>query len=248
MARMKYVLVVSVVALVAGGAVASPGLSEDAETQAIEWNDLLPDNRIDDPYALLTTRQLQDLAHVARIRKLLAAEKLSADGTDAKEVAAMEAKLAKEGLDVDLLLSLRDQVRRLREIQGKAVQPKLEGKTVQLAGFVVPLKETDGRVREFFLVSSYDACTHSTPPPPNQTVYGQSPDGFTLADRRVPVRVTGRLVAKVTTSLISRVEGPTRVSAAYRIEPTAIEVYTPGTKTGGSDTSKDTPEAADSSR
>lgn len=53
-----------------------------------------------------------------------------------------------------------------------AVNQALEGKSVRLPGFVVPLSLTaDGLVSEFFLVPYVGACIHVPPPPPNQLVY-----------------------------------------------------------------------------
>lgn len=47
----------------------------------------------------------------------------------------------------------------------------LDGETVKLPGFVVPL-EGDGRVvNEFLLVPYYGACVHTPPPPPNQMAF-----------------------------------------------------------------------------
>ena len=47
----------------------------------------------------------------------------------------------------------------------------LDGQTVRLPGFVVPLTTDATEIREFLLVPYFGACIHVPPPPPNQTVY-----------------------------------------------------------------------------
>ncbi|MGA0920869.1 MAG: DUF3299 domain-containing protein [Gemmatimonadaceae bacterium] len=45
---------------------------------------------------------------------------------------------------------------------------KLDGKTVRVPGFVVPLDDAAEEGAEFLLVPYYGACVHTPPPPPNQ--------------------------------------------------------------------------------
>lgn len=47
---------------------------------------------------------------------------------------------------------------------------KLDGKTVRIPGFMVPLEDDMKQVTEFLLVPSPQACIHVPPPPPNQMV------------------------------------------------------------------------------
>lgn len=51
---------------------------------------------------------------------------------------------------------------------------ELDGQTVRIPGFVVPI-ETDGEgnLTEFFLVPYFGACIHVPPPPANQIIYGR---------------------------------------------------------------------------
>lgn len=50
------------------------------------------------------------------------------------------------------------------------VNPALNGKTVRIAGFVVPLEHQGNALKEFLLVPYYGACIHTPPPPPNQII------------------------------------------------------------------------------
>lgn len=52
----------------------------------------------------------------------------------------------------------------------------LDGKTVKVPGFMVPLEDNMRKVSEFLLVPSPQACIHVPPPPPNQMVYVKMED------------------------------------------------------------------------
>lgn len=47
----------------------------------------------------------------------------------------------------------------------------LDGKTVKIAAFIVPLEDNMQEADEFLLVPYFGACVHTPPPPPNQMVY-----------------------------------------------------------------------------
>ena len=56
----------------------------------------------------------------------------------------------------------------------------LEGKTVKIPGFIVPLEDYEEEGAEFLLVPYFGACVHTPPPPPNQMVYVRMQDGKKL--------------------------------------------------------------------
>jgi hypothetical protein len=68
-------------------------------------------------------------------------------------------------------------------ITGKATPDleSLEGKTVKIPGFMVPLEDNQRKVTEFLLVPSPQACIHVPPPPPNQMVFVRMGDQGTQA-------------------------------------------------------------------
>jgi hypothetical protein len=47
----------------------------------------------------------------------------------------------------------------------------LDGKRVQIPGFIVPLDDAEEEGAEFLLVPYYGACVHTPPPPPNQMAF-----------------------------------------------------------------------------
>ena len=79
------------------------------------------------------------------------------------------------------------------------VRPELDGQTVKLPGFTVPLEGDSEETRSFLLVPYYGACIHVPPPPANQTVYvlREAGKGTRLGEFDV-VWVTGTMSVKRT--------------------------------------------------
>ena len=77
---------------------------------------------------------------------------------------------------------------------GKVIDPSLEGQTIELAGFMVPIEVKDAAVYQFLLVPEAGQCIHVPPPPLNQTLLVDTTDEPTpLRDLYQPVIVSGRL-------------------------------------------------------
>ena len=53
---------------------------------------------------------------------------------------------------------------------GKVIDPSLEGTTIELAGFMVPIEVKGDQVSQFLLVPEAGQCIHIPPPPMNQTL------------------------------------------------------------------------------
>lgn len=84
---------------------------------------------------------------------------------------------------------------RMEELQKRApVNKKLDGKTIKLPGFVVPLEGDGKKVSEFLLVPYHGACIHVPPPPSNQTVFVKMKDGSAKVRRLFDtVMITGTM-------------------------------------------------------
>lgn len=98
------------------------------------------------------------------------------------------------------------------------VNRELDGRTVRLPGFIVPLEiDAEGRVTELFLVPFFGACIHVPPPAPNQIVYVILAAPLELGSMADAYWVTGRMKAS------SR---KTRLGAsAYEIDAARTEKY-----------------------
>jgi hypothetical protein len=95
-------------------------------------------------------------------------EELMPTGWDPmKEFRAGDAGLVAEGS-----VKERNLMRQMRELWDNApTNPKMDGARVRLPGYVVPLEEVKGELKEFLLVPYFGACIHSPPPPANQIVH-----------------------------------------------------------------------------
>jgi hypothetical protein len=98
------------------------------------------------------------------------------------------------------------------------VNKSLEGATVRLPGFIVPLEAVKGGdVSEFLLVPYFGSCIHVPPPPPNQIVYvhtGKRPGIDSIYDA---YWITGKLHLQTKNTRLG--------STAYELSAEKIEVY-----------------------
>ncbi|NJR69432.1 MAG: DUF3299 domain-containing protein [Synechococcales cyanobacterium CRU_2_2] len=112
----------------------------------ITWDDLQPAKAaIADPLAHLPPEQYANLTTVARTRWWIETGETSANGPEAKQAARLSQSLAQQGVDVDRLLAELNQSRTWWQQQSEAINPQLEGQSVKLAGFVLPLEVDSGQ-------------------------------------------------------------------------------------------------------
>lgn len=96
---------------------------------------------------------------------------------------------------------------------------KMDGTSVKVPGFMVPLEDDEDKVVEFLLVPYVGACIHTPPPPPNQIVHVTMGDGKkTKVSFWDPVWVIGKLEIKDYKSPFGDV--------SFQIKAQKIEPYT----------------------
>ena len=112
----------------------------------------------------------------------------------------------------------RNMMRQMREIWDNApTNPKMDGVAVRLPGYVVPLEEVKGELKEFLLVPYFGACIHSPPPPANQIVQ-------VLATP--PVKGVRTMDAVWVSGTMKIARGDSAMGASgYRIQAQAVEPY-----------------------
>jgi uncharacterized protein len=99
-----------------------------------------------------------------------------------------------------------------------AVNDALNGQSVRLPGFIVPLDlDSSGNVSEFLLVPYVGACIHVPPPPPNQIVYVTLKTHLAVASSYSPFWVTGRIEVSTTHSAMA--------ITAYTIRADDVQPY-----------------------
>ena len=102
------------------------------------------------------------------------------------------------------------------------VNKSLEGATVRLPGFIVPLEAVKGDgankgVSEFLLVPYFGSCIHVPPPPPNQIVYVHANKHNAIESIYDAYWITGKLHLQTKTTRLA--------STAYELSADKIEVY-----------------------
>ena len=98
------------------------------------------------------------------------------------------------------------------------VNKSLEGATVRLPGFIVPLEAVkSGDVSEFLLVPYFGSCIHVPPPPPNQIVYVHTGKRAGIESIYDAYWITGKLHLQTKTTRLG--------ATAYELSAEKIEVY-----------------------
>ena len=141
---------------------------------------------------LLLAKFLRKLLSPKLVRQTLIALALSGLASTALAAASAGYK-DMEWLD----LMPKEEVLALQKAQGLPVDHNAKGEQegsyatvagvnntkIRLAGYVVPVEQTDdGQMTEFFFVPYFGACIHVPPPPPNNIVYVKMAKPIAAAD------------------------------------------------------------------
>ncbi|MCC9661007.1 DUF3299 domain-containing protein [Pseudoalteromonas sp. MB41] len=85
------------------------------------------------------------------------------------------------------------------------VVKELDGQSVSLPGFVVPLEGDSEVITEFLLVPYFGACIHVPPPPPNQIVHVTIKGGVPIESLYDAIVVTGVISTETWSGEIAQV-------------------------------------------
>lgn len=97
--------------------------------------------------------------------------------------------------------------------------PEMDGQAIRIPGFIVPLEYNDEQIiTQFLLVPFFGACIHVPPPPPNQVIFVNYPQGFKLDALYDPFWVSGILKTSVIKNEMA--------TAAYTMQMQHSEIYT----------------------
>jgi hypothetical protein len=170
---------------------------------------------------------MEDLGFVVRVRALNEAGKRVGQET-AERAAELEARFVERGIDVDHLMARRDEIRQLREKHASAVVDDLEGASVSMAGYLLPLDYSDRSATEFLLVPRVGTCIHTPPPPPNQIVHVVLDEGLSIESRTMyePLSVAGVLSTRRSTQNVFLKDGSSDINIGYRLQASRVEDYT----------------------
>ena len=193
----------------------------------LTWDDLIPVAVVfDDPFEAMDREKLEYLGFVARIRQMIARDQQVSQETR-DEATELEVQLVKDGIDVDGLLSRRDEIRELRKKRGTSVVTELNGASIKMPGYILPLEYSGLKVTEFLLVPWVGACIHTPPPPPNQIVHVllDEKDAFKSNSMYEPVWVTGEILTQASTRNLFLKDGSGDFSIGYRLSASLVERY-----------------------
>ncbi len=193
----------------------------------LAWDELIPSAvAFDDPFEEMDREKLEYLGFVARVRQMIASDQqVSQDTLD--EATELEALLIKDGIDVDGLLARRNEIRELRKKRGTSVVEELDGSSIKMAGYVLPLEYSGLNVTEFLLVPWVGACIHTPPPPPNQIVHVllDEKNAFKSNSMYEPVWVTGEILTQASTRNLFLKDGSGDFNIGYRLSASLVERY-----------------------
>lgn len=185
--------------------------------RTLMWADLVP-KIANNPFAKLDKEQLVQLTTVASVRDRKARGDATLSALELADERALSRDLSNSGVDVEGLLAKRKQI-------SQTANAALDGQTVRLPGYLLPLEFSGKRVTEFLLVPWVGACIHTPPPPPNQIVYVKTSKPFEMAGVFQPIWVTGQLAAKPAKQSLYLVDGTSDISIGYTLEATDVEPY-----------------------
>lgn len=94
----------------------------------------------------------------------------------------------------------------------------LNGQTIRLPGFVVPLDFEAEKVHEFLLVPFFGACIHVPPPPANQTVFVKSQEGIKIEQLFDAVYVVGMMETTAVSSELGQAGYTLHAEDVYHYE------------------------------
>lgn len=119
----------------------------------------------------------------------------------------------------DFTLGMRQRDDSLPEVMySTTTVGEFDRQQVRIAGFPVPIETNDrGLYTVFFLVPYGGACIHVPPPPPNQIILVEYPEGIAINDIYEPFWLTGELHVDQTSNDLA--------DASYRIDADRVWIY-----------------------
>jgi len=197
-----------------------------SEPKEITWDDLVPaEAQFDDPFTKLDEDTLFELSMVAQIRDRIEAGRKIDERTRTSYNDRLK-RLEEKGVDVDGLIGMRDEITEERIAKTYLANEALEGKTVRIPGYLLPLEFDGDRVTEFFLVPYVGACIHTPPPSPNQIVHVKTEEGYTAdGGLYTPVWVSGMMQSEQSKSSLNFIDGASDIPSSYALDATSIKPY-----------------------
>ncbi|MGQ0577578.1 MAG: DUF3299 domain-containing protein [Betaproteobacteria bacterium] len=201
----------------------SPATWADAPRQLM-WKDLVPPMPADQPFASLSRQQALQLTDIAAVRDRKARGETVSPAELADEQATAR-KLEQVGIDVDGLLAKRAEITAQSRLRPQSVNAALDGQTIRIPGYLLPLEFSGKAVTEFLLVPWVGACIHTPPPPPNQIVHVKSDKPVANVTLFAPIWVTGQMSTVASKQSLFLVDGEASIDIGYSLRASLVEPY-----------------------
>jgi uncharacterized protein len=194
------------------------------EPRQVMWKDLVPVLPGDARLPKLTRQQALQVHDIAAVRdRREKGEAVSA--IDTEDEAGNLRKLKEAGIDAEALLARRKEINEHRKLKSQSVNAELDGQTVRMPGYLLPLEFSGKEVTEFLLVPYVGACIHSPPPPPNQIVHVKPEKPVAGLTVFAPIWVTGRMSTIAAKKSLNLVDGAADIDVGYSMRASLVEPY-----------------------
>ncbi|MGF1752780.1 DUF3299 domain-containing protein [Vibrio makurazakiensis] len=201
--------------------------SHSSEVSYTYWDELRPNMQtIEDPFELLNVNQLDDLSYIVKYMEVEGDPNKSPSNELLNEYTQSKTRLEKAGVDIEYLLSVREQITVQRKTLATEANPKVLDETHRVPGFITPIDFDGTKVTKFLFVPTAGACIHTPPPPANQMILVNYPQGVEVESLSTPMWIEGKLTAQDSTLDISYVDGDSEVSTIYAMDATNVNLYT----------------------
>ena len=105
---------------------------------------------------------------------------------------------------------------------GETLSLNLQDKTVQLAGYALPVDRDGDLVYQFLLVPWTGACSHMPTPPPNQIVLVTPARPYKMSKAYESVAVTGALQPGMEKSQLFILDGVSIIQSGYTVRKAEV--------------------------
>jgi len=192
----------------------------------LEWDDLVPQAEpLENPFLSLTMDQRTDFEILIGILDMEKRGIITRVNQTYEDGVEIRHKLESDGLDVDYLLAEFDRLEREVAKRNRMAVGALDGQTVRIPGYALPLEHDGTAVTEMLLVPYVGACIHVPPPPANQIVYVRLNQSYKADDLYDPVWITGRMKVQAANKSLTYVDGSAGIDAAYTLDGVKVEPY-----------------------
>jgi len=214
----QYLLIVFLLAFSAAGMTA----------EKANWDDLSPKLELpeDQLAAMVSGASLQDRRDLIYLNNLV---RQTSKGQESKELSSREkwaiASLEAGGFDVEGIIREMTRMERLRRANDSKLVKTLNGKRIQIEGYLLPIEFSGDKVVEFLLVAEDGACVHTPVPPLNQLIHVTSDEAFEIEGLFTPVVVSGVISTRSSQQSISYSDGRVDVVAGYNMVASRVQAY-----------------------